>query len=199
MAEIPNTRDSLLVRVQSASDQDAWDEFVAIYRPVIYRLARRRGMQDADAQDVVQRVLFSVSKAIGRWEKHDPAIRFRNWLQRVARNAIVNALSRQPFDRCAGGSTVVEVLESQSEWSWEEKEELESEYRREIYTIAARRVQREVDADTWQMFEWSVVLAIPIVDVANRMHKSIGTVYAARSRVMQRLRQAVADIEGERT
>ncbi len=71
--------------------------------PVIYRIAIARGMQDADAQeDLSQHVLMAVAASIGRWEKFGKAIRFRHWLRRVARNAIVNALTRRPPDQATG-------------------------------------------------------------------------------------------------
>lgn len=78
MTEFPETRDRLLVQVRSPANREAWDEFALIYRPVIYRLARHRGLQDADAQDLAQRVLMSVAAAIGRWEKSDESVRFRH-------------------------------------------------------------------------------------------------------------------------
>lgn len=57
-SESPETRESLLIRVRDLQDRDAWDQFVQIYRPVVYRLARNRGLQDADAQDLAQKVLY---------------------------------------------------------------------------------------------------------------------------------------------
>ena len=110
MTEFPETRESLLVLVRSPENREAWDQFVALYRPVIYRLARRRGLQDADAQDLAQQVLMAVASAIGSWKKAGESVRFRHWLRRVARNAIVNALARRPHDRAAGGSSVQELL-----------------------------------------------------------------------------------------
>lgn len=61
---VPDTRHSLLMRLTDASDVSAWDEFVAIYEPLVYRLARRKGLQDADAQEVVQEVMRS-SRGVG--------------------------------------------------------------------------------------------------------------------------------------
>ncbi len=55
-------------------------------------------------------VLMAVASAIGSWEKSNESVRFRHWLRRVARNAIVNALSRRPHDRATGGSSVHELL-----------------------------------------------------------------------------------------
>ena len=131
MTEFPETRDSLLVRVRSPNNREAWDQFVQIYRPIIYRLARSRGLQDADAQDLAQQVLVSVASAIGTWEKSDEKVRFRHWLRRVARNAIVNALSRRPQDLAVGGSSAQSLLADQQCDTPNSVNEIEMEYRRE--------------------------------------------------------------------
>ena len=68
MWDFPDTSHSLIARVKDLADGAAWTEFLAIYRPVVYRMARRRGMQDADSQDVTQRVLLAVSQAIDGWK-----------------------------------------------------------------------------------------------------------------------------------
>ena len=67
MTEFPETRSTLIAKVRSPDDREAWEEFVLIYQPVIYRMARRRGMQDSDAQDLVQTVLMRVAGATDRW------------------------------------------------------------------------------------------------------------------------------------
>ena len=111
MTSAPETRPSLLVRVRDPADRAAWQEFVEIYRPVILRLAQRKGMQAADAEDIAQEVLSVVAKAVEQWE-HDPQrARFRTWLHRVANNAILNALSRGKPDRGAGGPALQAALD----------------------------------------------------------------------------------------
>jgi hypothetical protein len=62
----PETRETLIRRLPDAADVEAWDEFVAIYEPLLFRLARGRGMQPADAEDFVQEVLTAVARNIGR-------------------------------------------------------------------------------------------------------------------------------------
>ncbi len=52
MDETPKTRPSLLVRIRDPQDERAWREFLDIYEPLIYRLARRKGFQDADAREL---------------------------------------------------------------------------------------------------------------------------------------------------
>ena len=195
MTECPETRESLLVQVRSPANREAWDHFALIYRPVIYRLARHRGLQDADAQDLAQQVLMAVASAIGSWEKSDESVRFRHWLRRVARNAIVNALSRQPHDRATGGSSVHELLMEQASVDLESDAQIELEYRRELYLRAARMVRVDVEPETWRAFEMTVIENRSIDAAAVELDKPVGTIYAARSRIMRRLRQAVQELE----
>jgi len=194
VTEFPETRESLLVEVRSAANREAWDQFVLLYRPVVYRLARRRGLQDADAQDLAQRVLMAVASAIGRFEKSGESVRFRHWLRRVARNAIVNALVRQPHDRAAGGSSAHELLMEQASADPQSDAEIELEYRRELYMRAAKIVRGDVEPDTWRAFEMTVMEDRSVDEAAALLNKSVGAIYAARSRIMRRLREAVQEL-----
>jgi RNA polymerase sigma-70 factor (ECF subfamily) len=72
MTDSPATRQSLLVRLKDPRDGQAWGEFVAIYAPLIDRLARAKGFQEADAADLAQDVFRAVAGAIDRYDP-DPA------------------------------------------------------------------------------------------------------------------------------
>jgi len=72
MSKIPETRESLLLQMRDPGNTTAWEQFCAVYRPAMYRLARRRGLQDAEAEDLAQHVMISVTRSIGQWQK-DPA------------------------------------------------------------------------------------------------------------------------------
>lgn len=52
MTLAPTTRASLLLRLCNPADHEAWVEFVSLYEPVIYRVLRRAGLQEADALEV---------------------------------------------------------------------------------------------------------------------------------------------------
>lgn len=80
-------------------------------KSVIVRIAWARGLQHADAQDLSQQVLITVASAISDCEKRDESTRFRRWLSRVTKNAILNTLMRRPRDQAMGGSSVVAMLE----------------------------------------------------------------------------------------
>ena len=111
MANVPEASESQIARVKDTVNGEAWAEFPDVSRPVILRIARHRNLQDADAQDVCQKVFFAVSQAISQWEPHSdhPS---RAWLGRIARNAILNAVSRRPKDQATGMSEVELLLKA---------------------------------------------------------------------------------------
>ena len=139
MPEFPDTVDSLIVRVRDPSNRAAWDQFERLYRPVIFRIARAKGLQHADSLDLVQQVMISVAAAIQRFEKQADGTRFRNWLSRITRNAILKALSRQPRDRASGGSGVMDVLSEVPAGDPETEALIHLEYRRELFQRAAEQ------------------------------------------------------------
>jgi RNA polymerase sigma-70 factor (ECF subfamily) len=188
----PETRASLLVRLKDRSDQDAWHEFVEIYRPVIFRLARRKDMQHEDAEDLAQQVLVAVARAIERWQEDRSRARFRTWLHRVAHNLIINALTRGKPDRASGDSGMLELLAQQPAHG-PDSDLLRIEYRREVFRRAARQIRREFQPDTWRAFWETAVEGRQVEAVAAELGKSCGAVYAARSRVMRRLKEKVTE------
>ena len=180
--------------MRDPQDQDSWAEFVEIYAPVIFRLARHKGLQAADAEDLVQQVLLSVSRAIEQ-RPHDPErARFRTWLSRVAENAILNAITRAKPDKGSGRTDFIDLL-AQHKASNEDSALLQHERRQQAFLWAAERVRPEFSEQTWQAFWATAVLGEDCEQVAARLGKNVGSIYAARSRVMRRLKEKVTDFE----
>ena len=190
MTEFPETQTSLLANIKSLDDRQAWERFVALYRPAIYRIARKRGFQPADAEDLTQRVLTSVAGSIHRWKKMDSGIRFRHWLRRVIKIAIINiATRRKPEVAISGLSDQELLLEPVADD--ETERQIEAEYRRQLFQRAAAVVKSDIEPSTWRAFELTVMEEVSVETAASTLNKSIGSVYAARSRVMKRLKSTV--------
>ena len=193
MANMPDTRDSLIVQLRDPANVSAWDEFTQLYRPIVYRLARSRGMQDADADDLSQQVMLAIAKSIGSWHQQ-PRGRFQHWLRRVAKNAILNALTRRQSQRGVGGSTFLGILNNLVRPDDNLDASIELEYHRAVYRRAATIVRESVHDDTWQAFVHTVVEGEETAVVAQRLGKSVGNIPAARSRLMRRLQSVVEEL-----
>ncbi len=192
----PDTRLSLIVRLKDHSDQAAWTAFVEVYRPVVYRLARSRGLQHADADDLAQQVLSAVARAVDRWQPDPERGRFRAWLHRIAHNLILNALTRRAPDGASGDERTQDLLCSQAEREGPSSDLLRMETRREVFQWAARQVQAEFQPDTWHAFWETAVEGKDVDEVAQALGKKPGAIYAARGRVMRRLKEVVQQWEG---
>jgi RNA polymerase sigma-70 factor (ECF subfamily) len=197
MDQTPTTRYSLLIRLREPRDERAWDEFAGIYAPLVYRLARRKGLQDADACDLVQEVFGAVARAFERGE-YDPARgSFRGWLFRIARNLAVNHLVRQGRQPRGSGDPAVGDLLAAQPAPDEESALFETEYRRQLLSWAAEQVRDEFTELTWQAFWQAGVEGRPAREVAESLGTTVGTVYHCKSRVMARLRKRIEEVEGE--
>jgi len=182
---------SLLERLcQADMDGQAWDRFVALYTALLYRWARRWGLQAADASDVIQDVLVVLLRELPSY-RPTPNVRFRSWLWAITRNR-VRSLRRQRFPGSQGNSSGAEdpvapdVLAEQ-----EAAEELALLTRR-----AAELLQNDFQPATWQAFWKTAVEGRPGQEVAHELGMTVGAVYAARFRVQQRLREELADFFG---
>ena len=193
MDQWPDTSESLIQRLNDPQDAAARAKFLAIYRPIVVRMARRRGLQHADADDLAQRVFLSVAKKVHAWEPYEAETRFRNWLGRITRNAILNELTRAKPDRAAGAGKHDVILDQVPNAS-DLLSALMFEERRQAVLVAAYAVQPEFSASIWSMFYQTTINEIPIKDVAQQLGRSVGAVYIARCRVMQRIKEHVQSL-----
>lgn len=189
----PETSESLILRLNNQQDVAAWTEFLAIYRPVVLRMALRRGLQHADADDLAQRVFLSVARKVSDWEMHNAETRFRNWLGRIARNAILNELTRAKPDRATGAGAHDDLL-SQHPDRFDLSSSITIEARRQSLLWAVSAIEDEFSSSTWEMFRQTAIDGKPVNGVAEAVGRSAGAVYIARCRVMQRIKEKVQEL-----
>lgn len=193
MVEPPLTSASLLVRIRDARDQDAWQQFVRLYAPVVYGFARKRGLQDADAADVMQDVLRSIAGAAENLEYDRARGSFRGWLYTVSRNKIFNFLkaNRNKLGRGTGDSDARERLEAVASPEWKMAESWDDEYERNLAALAMENIQAEVQPATWQAFWQTAVEGRNAREAGESLGMTAGAVYVARSRVLARIKDEV--------
>jgi RNA polymerase sigma-70 factor (ECF subfamily) len=198
MHESPAKRASLLVRLRDVTDGDAWREFARLYAPVIYGFARKRGLQDADAADLMQDVLRSVSGAMNRLEYDPVRGTFRGWLFTVTRNKVFNFLdSRKRRVQGTGDSRMQQRLEQHVDSDGKMSADWEADYQRSLAAQAMERVRTEFQAATWDAFLLTAVEGQTPAQVSARIGLSVGAIYVAKSRVIARLRQEIERMQGD--
>ncbi|MFN0052468.1 MAG: RNA polymerase sigma factor [Planctomycetales bacterium] len=195
MTLTPTTRASLLLRLRDPRDHEAWVEFVSLYEPVIYRVLRRTGLQDADALEMSQELFLAVNRNIGRWEPGAEHGSFRGWLRRVTRNLVVSWVRRQKRQVTSSSLDLDELLESPPAVDGLETGELDRELRRALFHLASERVRAEVRPQTWQAFWEVAVSGTSVAEVAIRLGMTAGAVRVAKCRIIARLRELVAEME----
>jgi RNA polymerase sigma-70 factor (ECF subfamily) len=178
------------MRLRDIADTDSWQTFVKTYAPLIYSYCRHRGVQDADAADIAQEVLTQVAQSMRTFEYRPERGRFRDWLGTVTRHKMsrfLRQLERGP--RAAGGDAALDNLsqavapEADTEWS--------AEFNAQVLRVSLERIRPLFEPDTWRAFERVWKDNQPALETAQELSLSIDKVYAAKSRVLKRLREEI--------
>lgn len=185
------------MRLKDLNDTQAWTEFLHLYASVIYGFARKRGLQDADAADLMQDVLRAVSGAIGRLEYNRQKGTFRSWLYKITRNKVYTFLDRgRKIPRGTGDSGAHARLEEVPSEP-DEDADWDKEYEQKVFLWAAERVKKEFRPNTWEAFWATAVNGEDPAMVGQRLGLSPGAVYVAKSRVLARLREVIQSLNEE--
>ena len=191
MADIPQTRASLLIRLRDQQDDAAWRQFVDLYTPVVYGYARKQGLQDADAADLSQEVLSTVARAIGDLEYDPRRGAFRNWLFTLVRRKLSNWRRAQRSRPDRNASAAADGALEQCPAADEQDAVWEEEWEQRLFAWACARVRPQVSDHTWQAFWRTAIEGQPGKRVATELGLSVAAVYNARSRIRARLKQLV--------
>ncbi len=190
---LPDTRLTLLQRLHDCHDVSAWTEFCTIYERAIYRIALKYGLQDADAREVSQEVLLTVSKRIRDFDASGEG-RFRSWLAIIARNATIDVL-RTNRTSC-GDSRLQQQLQNLVASDASGADAFDLEARRQQFLWAAHNVRLSLAESTWLAFWKTAVEGRDKEQVAAELNMSIGAVYVARCRTLAKIRKLVEPFRG---
>ncbi len=185
----PETRPTLIGKLSDPACEQAWNEFSRLYRDIIYRVARARGLQDADAEDVTQEVFGIVSRKVDSFDCNT-AGSFRGWLRKLARDVAIDRLRKPRLDIGTGDPAVSQKLDQLP--ATEDTATLwDLEVKREQLLQACQRIRDQFSEPVWQSFWLTAIEQQSISDAAKQLGKTEGSVRVARCRVMSRLKQEV--------
>lgn len=201
-AEDPDaTRSSLVRRLGNWNDHGGWQDFFDRYWKLIYAVAVKAGLSDAEAQDVVQETVVAVAKQMRGGGYNRDKSSFKNWLCLITRRRIVDhfrrrtKLKKQPLpsaDDTSRTSTVARVpdpasLELDSVW--------DEEWQKNLVDTAIERVKQQVTPKQFQIFDLSVLKELPVREVTKLLKVNTAQVYLSRHRISALVKQEVARLE----
>ena len=200
------TRATLLRRLRNLDDREGWRTFFDLYWRLIYNVARRSGLDDTEAQEIVQETVIAVARKIPEFT-YDPARgTFRQWLLRVTHRRIIDHL-RRIYREPQRAELAPELLDAEEkhaaaitdrssgtiEAAWDD------EWERSIFAAALTHVRAEINPQHFQVFDYCVLKEWPASKVAATLGLNRAQVYLAKHRVTQAMKRAVRRIGTERS
>jgi RNA polymerase sigma-70 factor (ECF subfamily) len=180
---------SLLERLREPGQEQPWNRFVELYTPLLLCWGKRLGLQDADADELVQDVFVTLLKKLPAFT-YERGKRFRGWLWTVLKNTWQDRMVRPPARPLAAKTGELERLAG--------PDELESWWEEEHNQMLARRalelMRREFQENTWKAFCLFVQENRPAAEVAAELGMTENAVYIAVCRVRRKVGQELSGL-----
>jgi RNA polymerase sigma-70 factor (ECF subfamily) len=206
------TRQSLLIRLRDWDDTGGWREFFESYWELIYNVARKAGLNEAEAQDVVQQTVLGAARKIGEFKTDPRQGSFKSWLLGQARWRIGDQFRARKRDarifsgsigtaaECPGLSrpeeTRTEPLHRVADAAPDPLEGMWNlEWEQYVLRAALERVKAQVSVKQFQMFDLHMRQGLSVADTARAVGATRAAVYMAKSRVGRVLKREVSDLK----
>lgn len=186
MREANSISTTLLARVRQ-KEPDAWQRFVDLFGPTVFRWCRDAGIEKNESGDVVQEVFLAVAQNVERFDREKGSGSFTAWIASIARNKIRDHFRRLAKLPVARGGTAAQMSIAELPEPVSHEEVLQAQ--RKLPRRAMELVRAEFESRTWDAFWRTVVEGRPTADVADELAMNVASVYQSKSRVLRRLRQ----------
>ena len=193
------TRYSLLSRLQNRDDQDSWKEFFDTYWRLIYSFARKSGLTETEAEEVVQETMISVTKDIEKFKRDRALGSFKGWLRNLTRWRIADQLRKRTRRGLEDGTMTEEAarrleeiasgVDARSESVWEQ------EWQANLFKAATERVKHRVKEEHYQIFDFYALRQWPVSKVAETLGVTRAQVYLVKHRVARLIKKEIRVLE----
>jgi RNA polymerase sigma-70 factor (ECF subfamily) len=185
------TRETLLSRLRDWQDHEGWREFFDTYWRLIYNVARKSGLNETDAQEVVQNTFIYLSRRMPNFQYDKARGSFKSWLRVVTRSRIHvywrseksnEKLRTEPASATPDGDT--DPLDAVPDRAGDALDEVwQREWEENLLNAAFRRLRRKVSSQQLLIFRLTTLAGLPLTQVAKKLGVTLPAVYLARHRV----------------
>jgi RNA polymerase sigma-70 factor (ECF subfamily) len=192
---ISRTSTDLLEALKNPANQTAWGEFDQRYRPLVLAVARRLGLNQADAEDAAQETLAAFVEAYSRGQYDRPRGRLRDFLRGVACHKVRDIQRRSAHrekrfpHRSDQTDFMATIPDGHIETVWD------YERSNAVLRQCLQEVQHEVSPQTYQAFELTALRQWEAKRAAKHLGISLDVVYQSKHRVLQRIRQLLPEMD----
>jgi RNA polymerase sigma factor (sigma-70 family) len=182
------TRDSLLSRLKDVAEDESWREFFETYWKLIYRTARRRGLSETEAQDIVQETMVTLVQHISEFQRDRRRGSFKTWLMRLTNSRIVDHVRKK---------NKAEPLDAGTDFPVEDNfhQDWEREWQSNLLEEAVRRVQATAAPRLFQAFSICQLQGKGARRAARIVKMSMPAVYVAVFKMKRLIQQEIQKLE----
>src|SRR5215212_4777258 len=194
------TRASLLGRLKDWQDKASWQQFFETYAKLIYRVARKSGLKDQEAQDVVQETMSGVAKHMPSFQ-YNPALgSFKGWLLQLTRWRIIDQVDKRKSARLAPeegetavmATTAIPLIDQLVDPASLDLDQVwEMEWEKNLFAAALARVKQKLDPAKYQIFDFYVNKEWEAEKVSEKFGVPVAQVYLIKHRVTEMLREEI--------
>ncbi len=187
------TSRTLLDRLRNQQDPHAWQCWLGVYEPWLRDWLGRHHFQPADTDDLLQNILAVVCRKLPAFVHNGQPGAFRTWLRRILVTEVRSFLrqrQRQPTDPPSDFFDHLEDPSSEQSRQWDR------EHNQQVVRRMLAAIEPDFEASTWEVFRLLVLEDRPTAEVAQRTGLNRDAIYAAKSRVLKRLREEVEGLVG---
>ena len=180
------TRSSLINRLKATINGESWEVFFNTYWELIYSVARRKGLSEADSQDIVQETILKVHKSLDRFQYNRERGSFKGWLCTITRTRLIEHYKkkqRQPptqQPREDEDDPLVNLADPQGpelDRVWSE------EWSRSLIQRSLTFLKQQVSLKQYQIFKCYCIDEWTVKEVCDALNVNAAQVYMAKQRV----------------
>ena len=189
-----STRSSVIRAVADTQNEAAWQRLFDLYAGFVFSIARSKGLNDSDADDIVQTVFADLARNLPTFEYDRAKGRFRSYLSGLVHWRV--------NDRLRSGKRDAELKsafweEAKSAATAEDEDFEEREWQQAALEEALRRIKPEVRPEHYAAFVASAVVGQD-TDIVTKLYGiSRDSLYQIRKRLTVKLREKLAEVLAE--
>jgi len=197
MTDSYNTRRTLIERVKNQHDENSWEEFVKVYQDYIYAIIRRMGINEHDADDLLQQVLINLWKMLPRLN-FDGIKRFRSVLSNVTRHRVIDFMRKRGNEaNRLDNASKDETLRYLNQLNLSEVDAIaDREWEVHLTNLAIEKVAPRFSGQAVNIFRMSLK-GLDVKEIANEVGLKENSVYRLRNRVKACLIEEIAQLRVE--